>query len=452
MRPVVQDSDDMSKTSTSKAPALLTAAAAGKTSSSTPTSMATTTTTTATKEQVSNLIINVSSAFGSRASRGKTIDFKVLIKCTHERFSVLKFPVSMKIKDLKGFLEFVCGIPYNLQRLSYLDDGELVDAKDIDYYDIIDGSLLIMDVWTIYVELVQACVRGTIDHVLKQGVSTKIEWTSPTADYMLSRHKQRYLQDRGGIALFIAAHRGNLPLVKELLAHGASVNYSSAFGRTPIMVSIVANRPTVIDYLLEHHSNIDLCDINGDSALTIAKKFNNKLGQYKLTQYNWKKRTQAEINSKKQANEADEDANDPVFNETRLAHQIYDSSKKTWLKGSLMQVYMMHLVPDNEFSGSRLDAPKSVGKEVLKKHLRARPTTVQRLKTFASDGDEAASVTTTELLPIDSGLTFEKWLAAKLKAKQLLEQKKRKKSERQASLERFVKILFFLYFGDPFLI
>jgi hypothetical protein len=76
-----------------------------------------------------SLIVNVAAAFGFRAPKGKTIDFKILLRCTSEKFNVYKFPINMKIRDLKNFLEFVCGIPYNLQRLSYLDDGKETFSK-----------------------------------------------------------------------------------------------------------------------------------------------------------------------------------------------------------------------------------------------------------------------------------------------------------------------------------
>ena len=79
-----------------------------------------------------------------------------------------------------------------------------------------------LDVWTIYVGLVQASAFGNLDEALKQGVSTKVEWHSPTSDYMYRMDKQKYIQERGGIALFIASHRGNLELVKGLLNHGKS--------------------------------------------------------------------------------------------------------------------------------------------------------------------------------------------------------------------------------------
>lgn len=74
-------------------------------------------------EKQNNVVVNVASAFGAAAAKGKTIDFKITLRCTTEVFTVANFPIAMKIRDLKGLLEFICGIPYNLQRLSYLDDG-----------------------------------------------------------------------------------------------------------------------------------------------------------------------------------------------------------------------------------------------------------------------------------------------------------------------------------------
>jgi hypothetical protein len=84
----------------------------------------------------------------------------------------------MKIRDLKGLLELITGIPYNLQRLSYLDDGELIDPREIQYYDVIDGAILMMDIWSIYLNLIRAAALGDFKDVLKQGVSQSEEWSS----------------------------------------------------------------------------------------------------------------------------------------------------------------------------------------------------------------------------------------------------------------------------------
>ena len=77
-----------------------------------------------------------------------------------------------------------------------------------------------MDIWTIYVGLVQAAVSGSINEALKQGISPNVEWNSPTADHMYAKDKAKYVAERSGIALFIASHRGNVELVKQLIMHG----------------------------------------------------------------------------------------------------------------------------------------------------------------------------------------------------------------------------------------
>ncbi len=118
------------------------------------------------------------SLLGLEPTKTKTVSFKVVIKCTYEQFSINQFPVSMKIRDLKGFLELIAGIPFNLQRLSYLDDGELIDPKELQYYDVIDGAILMMDIWSIYLGLIKAVVLGDFKDLLKQGVSETVEWSS----------------------------------------------------------------------------------------------------------------------------------------------------------------------------------------------------------------------------------------------------------------------------------
>jgi hypothetical protein len=80
-----------------------------------------------------------------------------------------------------------------------------------------------MDIWTIYLELVKSVIYGSFEQVLNQGVSKNVEWTSPAADYMFIKDKENYINERSGIAMFIASHRGNLNLAKNLLQHGKLV-------------------------------------------------------------------------------------------------------------------------------------------------------------------------------------------------------------------------------------
>ena len=54
---------------------------------------------------------------------------------------------------------------------------------------------------------------------------------------MLSRVRQNWLQERAGVALYIASHRGHNQLVNRLLLSGSNVSAQTPVGRTPLHVS-----------------------------------------------------------------------------------------------------------------------------------------------------------------------------------------------------------------------
>lgn len=223
------------------------------------------------------------------------------------------------------------------------------------------------------------------------------------------------------------------------------------------MVSVVAYNSDVIDYLLERDVNIDMKDINGDTALAIAKKFNNKVGQYRLTQHKWKKRTEAERKKSREAAAAEdaENLSGSGGGGGYLPHQVFDSGKKTWLKGDFMQIYMMHLTgKPEEFSGSSLSAPKSVGMQLLRQRrelqrsisdmrsaaIGTTTTTTANRKNTASGPDslEQSPLGSLANLPtVQSGITFDMWLNKKQRAERLEKSLNAiKKTERSASLDK----------------
>ena len=53
--------------------------------------------------------------------------FSITVKLidTMETFHLKEVYNEMKIKELKEYAEFATGIPYNLQRLCYLDEGNI---------------------------------------------------------------------------------------------------------------------------------------------------------------------------------------------------------------------------------------------------------------------------------------------------------------------------------------
>lgn len=122
------------------------------------------------------------------------------------------------------------------------------------------------------------------------------------------------------------------------------------------MVAVVADRTDIVQLLLEHNADVDICDVKNENAIDIAKKFNNKFGQNTLIEFKWRKRTEAAMKKKREEMNSSELSN----KEDRFAHQIFDSNHKTWFKGDYAQVYMQQLIPCGEFSGTGFSAPKSV--------------------------------------------------------------------------------------------
>ena len=59
---------------------------------------------------------------------GKDRYFNITIKIlpTREVFTVKKIYNEMKIRELKALAEFATGIPYNMQKLRYLDEGKKI--------------------------------------------------------------------------------------------------------------------------------------------------------------------------------------------------------------------------------------------------------------------------------------------------------------------------------------
>lgn len=62
---------------------------------------------------------------------------------------------------------------------------------------------------------------------------------------------------------------------------GGDINYKSSFGRTPIQIAVVADQMKIIDFLLENDADVEVSDLNGDNAISTAKKFSNKLAQHR---------------------------------------------------------------------------------------------------------------------------------------------------------------------------
>ena len=176
------------------------------------------------------------------------------LRSTGERFTLVTISFDTKVRELKTILEIICGIPAHLQVLTYLDEGSLQDSQRLKYYDPVPNCTFELDVWFIYEPIVQAVVANNETKVLKfkicaernyllnkrkqtfeeftinrtefflsfllqlfeLGVLPDRPFSSAIADRLSPLEKQAYILERGSVAMFTAAHRERLNIVRHL--------------------------------------------------------------------------------------------------------------------------------------------------------------------------------------------------------------------------------------------
>ncbi|XP_052063178.1 uncharacterized protein LOC127702912 isoform X1 [Mytilus californianus] len=282
---------------------------------------------------------------GGRDKDKSNPSFNMRIKLfTDEVFPLYNITADMKVADLKKYVEFATGIPVHLQRISYLDEGELQDSVDIRSCDIVPGATLHLRVWPTWKELIEAVTANDIDWVFSLGVTANTTYHTPQSDYMTKKQRRPWIEERAFIALFIASHRGHDKLVKRLIDAGASLSATTPAGRTALHVASAQGQSKIVDVLLESGSDIGARDVDGNDALGIAAKYNqDKTCERHLFLFRWQQRAKQ---TKKSA--------EPE----RMAHQFNDSAFPVWLKGQQCQLYFSNILPPSEYEGTRMNSPR----------------------------------------------------------------------------------------------
>ncbi|XP_033623084.1 ankyrin repeat domain-containing protein 60 isoform X5 [Fukomys damarensis] len=77
-------------------------------------------------------------------------------------FRVANCRGNMTVRELKEDLDLMVGIPFDLQRLQYLDQGDLMDNTTLKFHDVLPGSTLSLRIWHYdgWTDLVVAAVEG----------------------------------------------------------------------------------------------------------------------------------------------------------------------------------------------------------------------------------------------------------------------------------------------------
>jgi len=330
----------------------------------------------------------------------------IVLVPTEEHFMLGDVYNDMTIAQLKDDLEFITGIPVNLQRLSYLDDGELQDHTTVRSNEFVPGSTVQLKVWPMYQELIEAIVSNEIDWVFKLGVTHPADYHTPASDYMTKRARKAWLEERAFIALCLAAHRGHQELAQRLIENGADVIRTTPTGKTALHLASATGHGELVNLLLKNGADINAEDQNGNTALSVAERFGSKVCSRYLFQFQWQERAKDVKPSKKV----------PMF-----AHQYHDSSFPVWKRGNCAQIYVQKILRPGEFEGTSLHAPKGGRHPTkIKKEIRNRTFFNRSPDSNASELDDYfPDETGVSLPPINKKkianmkrpLTYDEWLS-----------------------------------------
>ncbi|BFZ13542.1 hypothetical protein BsWGS_16581 [Bradybaena similaris] len=338
-------------------------------------------------------------------SERKAFTIHVIVKPTDEKFTLKEVYFDMTVAQLKDDLEFVTGIPISIQRLSYLDEGELQDNTFLKSNDFVPGGTVRLKVWHMYQELLEAVTSNDIDWVFRIGVTSTSDYQTPASDYMSKKSRKEWLEERALIALCLAAHRGHEELVVSLIQHGADVNKQTASGKTPLHLASAVGDAKMVNTLLHHGADINIEDHNGNTALSVSERFGHQVCSRSLFQFQWQQRAKKVKPSK----------NVPL-----LAHQYFDSNFPVWKRGASAQIYVSKILKPGEFEGTSLSAPRSAKHPSLARR-ELRDATFFRDSSSVSDVQlELSSPTDSGLLPstdktrtltnLKKPLTYQEWL------------------------------------------
>ncbi|XP_072270858.1 ankyrin repeat domain-containing protein 60-like [Pyxicephalus adspersus] len=285
---------------------------------------------------------------GTISPRDSHFSIKVRLQETQEKFSVARCSHHMKMAELKEKLELVAGVPIHLQRLSYIDEGDMPDSSTFKFNGIIPGGTVCLSIWSRdgWSDLVKAAAQGNLAELKCLGVTTDCSYNTENSLRFSVKQRNEWIAARAGVALYIAAHRGHLAMIRYLLKNGANVLTKTKLGNSPLHVASAMGKCDCVDELLANGGQTQDVNENGHTALSLARLWHQKKAEHHLFLFQWRERAATvSVN--------------PYLDPSELfAHQKFDSKLKTWRSGSHAKRYMANLVQYKEFQGSGFCAPK----------------------------------------------------------------------------------------------
>ncbi|KAM4832726.1 ankyrin repeat domain-containing protein 60 [Urocitellus parryii] len=232
----------------------------------------------------------------SKQQAGEPVDsdpevffLRVRLEDTGEVFRVSNCRGDTTVRELREDLDLIVGIPFNLQRLHYLDQGDMTDDGTLKFHDVVPGGVISLSIWHYdgWIELVLAAVEGDLSKLSCLGITEDSFYRTANSRSLEGEKWKRWTSQRAFVALYIASHRGHCDAVRYLLEQGTSFLDSTPLGRTPLHVAVAMGRLDCMKLLLEHGAPIQEKDAKGETPISIARCVNRKLTEQRLFLLYW---------------------------------------------------------------------------------------------------------------------------------------------------------------------
>ncbi|XP_006839372.1 PREDICTED: ankyrin repeat domain-containing protein 60 [Chrysochloris asiatica] len=214
---------------------------------------------------------------------------RVRLEETGEMFRVTNCRSDMTVRELKEELDLMVGIPFNLQRLQYLDQGILMDDATLKFHDVVPGGIISLCIWHYdgWTELVLASVEGDLSKLSSLGITEDSFYRTANSEHFKGKKWQNWASQRAFVALYITSHRGHSDAVQYLLEHGANCLSKSPVGRTALHVAAAMGHLDCISLLLDSGASINDKDAKGETPISIARRLNRKQSERRMFLIQW---------------------------------------------------------------------------------------------------------------------------------------------------------------------
>nr|XP_055160783.1 ankyrin repeat domain-containing protein 60 [Nyctereutes procyonoides] len=221
-----------------------------------------------------------------------TFVMRVLLEDTGETFQVANCRGDMTVRELKEELDLLVGIPLDLQRLQYLDQGVLMDDATLKFHDVVPGGIISLCIWHYdgWTELVLAAVEGDPSKLSCLGVDEDSLYRTANSQRYERKQCKDWMAQRAFVALYVTSHRGHPDAVQYLLEHGANCLSKTPMGRTALHVAAAMGRLDCINHLLSYGASIHEKDARGETPMSIARRMNRKHSERRMFLFYWMSR------------------------------------------------------------------------------------------------------------------------------------------------------------------